>query len=62
MASEHSPVRVQLVDDDVPEVLEQGRPLRVVRKDSGVEHVRIRENQVRAGRTARRASWGVSPS
>ena len=33
MAAEHAAVRVQLVDDDVPEIFEQLRPARMVRQD-----------------------------
>ena len=49
MAAEHAAVRVQLVDDDVAQILEQFRPAWMVRQDPGVEHIGIAENQVGAG-------------
>ena len=63
VAAEHAAVRVQLVDDDVAQVLEELRPPRVVRQDARVHHVRIAEHDVRAAReSTARASCGVSPS
>ena len=49
VAAEHAAVRVQLVDDDELEVLEELDPLRVVRKDGRVEHVRVRDHDVPGG-------------
>ena len=49
VAPEDPAVRVELVDDDVAEVLEQPDPLRVVRQDPRVEHVGIREHHVGPG-------------
>ena len=46
VAAEQAPVGVQLVDDDVLEVLEQLEPLRVVRKDRRVEHVRVGDDHL----------------
>ena len=48
MAAEDAPVRVQLVDHHVAEVLEELRPLRVVRQDARVQHVGIGQHEVRA--------------
>ena len=48
MTAEDPPVRVQLVDDHVAEVLEQLRPPRMVRQDARMHHVRIAQNQMRA--------------
>ena len=44
--AEHPAIRVQLVQDDVAEVLEELHPLGVVGKDPGVEHVRVRDDDV----------------
>ncbi len=49
MAAEHAPIRVQLVDDDEPQVLEEARPFRMVRQDPRVQHVRVGEDHLRAG-------------
>ena len=48
VAAEHAAIRVQLVDDDELEVLEQLRPARMVRQDARVHHVGIAEHDVRA--------------
>jgi hypothetical protein len=48
MRAEHAPVGVQLVDDDVAEVLEEHRPLRVMGQDAGVQHVGIGQHHVGA--------------
>ena len=47
VAAEHAAIRVQLVDDDEPQVLEQLRPARMVRQDPRVQHVGIAEHDVR---------------
>ena len=47
MAAEHATIRVQLVDDDEPEILEQLRPARMVREDPRVHHVGVAEHDVR---------------
>ena len=47
MAPEDAAIRVQLVDDDVAKVLEERRPLRVMRQDPRVQHVGIREDEIR---------------
>ena len=49
VAAEEAAVRVQLVDDDELQVLEQLEPLRVVRKDRRVEHVRVRDDDLPGG-------------
>src|SRR5688572_820878 len=46
MASENSAVHVQLVEDDEFEILEQPRPLRVVREDALVQHVGIAQDDM----------------
>ena len=61
VAAEHAAVGVQLVDHDVAEVLEEVHPLRVVRQDPRVEHVRVGEDEVgprahRAPRVLRRVA------
>ena len=48
MTAEDPAVRVQLVDDHVPQVLEQLRPARMVRQDARVHHVGIAEHKMRA--------------
>ena len=55
MAAEHAAIRVQLVDDDELEVLEELRPSRMVRQDARVQHVGVAQHDVRARahRTAR---------
>ena len=46
MTAENAAVRMQFVDDDIAQVFEQARPLGVVRKDAGVQHVRVREHDI----------------
>jgi hypothetical protein len=46
VAAEDAPVVVKLVDDDVLEVLEEVDPLGVVGQDSGVEHIRVGEDDL----------------
>ena len=55
MASKDPSIRVQFVDDDELQILQQLGPLGVVRQDPGVQHVGIAENDMRAtpNRTAR---------
>jgi hypothetical protein len=45
--AEDAAVDVRLVDDDVAEVREHVSPAVVVREDADVEHVRVREDEVR---------------
>ena len=59
VAAEHAAVRVQLVDDDDPELLEQLEPLRVVGEDRRVEHVRVGDDDL-AG--ARGSPTGSAPA
>ena len=42
-------VRVDLVDNDVPELREETRPFGVVRQDGRMQHIRIGEYQVALG-------------
>jgi hypothetical protein len=46
--AEHAAVDVRLVDDDEREVREHVAPHAVVRQHADVQHVRVREDQVRA--------------
>ena len=46
MAAEHAAIRVQLIDHDVAQILEQARPAGVVRQDAGVQHVGIGQHQM----------------
>src|SRR5207248_4327923 len=46
VAAEQPAVGVKLVDDDKAQVLEKLEPLRVVRKDRGVEHVRVGDDHL----------------
>ncbi len=48
MATENPSIGVEFVEDDVTQVLEDARPLGVVRQNTGVQHVGIRENHVAA--------------
>src|SRR5262245_61756 len=48
MTSEHPAVGMQFVNDDVPQILEQLGPARMMRQDPRMQHVRIAEHQVRA--------------
>ena len=52
VAAEQAAVRVQFVDDDDPELLEQLEPLGVVRQDCGVEHVRVGHDDLSGGSDA----------
>ncbi len=47
--AEDAAIGVQLVDDDELELLEQLEPLRVVRQDRRVEHVRVRDHHLARG-------------
>jgi hypothetical protein len=49
VAPEDAAVGVELIDDDDPELLEQLEPLRVVREDGGVEHVRVCHDHLARG-------------
>ena len=53
VAAEDAAVRVQLVDDDDPQLLEQLEPLGVVGEDRRVEHVRVGDHDL-AGLADRR--------
>jgi len=46
VAAEHTAIGVQLIDHDIAQILEQARPARVVRQNSRVQHVRIRQDDV----------------
>ena len=48
MAAEHAAIGVQFVQHHVTQVFEQPLPARVVRQDSGVQHVGIRQHNVSA--------------
>ena len=52
MAPEHPAIRVQLVDDDVFEVLEELGPPWMVRQDARMHHVWIAEHQMGSGSDA----------
>ena len=52
MAAEHPAVGVHLVDHDEAQVLEELGPLRVVGEDARMEHVRVRDDDVRPGADA----------
>ena len=47
MRPEHAAVHVSLVDDDVAQVVQHVGPQVVARQDPDVEHVRVREHEVR---------------
>jgi hypothetical protein len=47
MAAEHAAIGMQLVDDDIPQILEELGPTRVMRKDARMHHVGIAEDEVR---------------
>jgi hypothetical protein len=49
VGAEHPAVDVRLVHDDVPQVREDVSPTVVVGEDAHVEHVRVREDDVRPG-------------
>ena len=46
MRAEDAPVRVRLVDHDVAQLLEELEPLRVMRQDRRVEHVRVGDHDL----------------
>src|SRR2546421_7264218 len=46
MTAKHAAIRVQFVNHDELQILEQLRPLRVVREDALVQHVRVAEDNV----------------
>jgi hypothetical protein len=61
MTSKHSAVGVQFIEHDVTQVLEKAHPFRVVGQDSGVQHVRIREDDVSAlSNRFSRVTWGIA--
>ena len=45
--AEHAAIHVRLVGDDIAQVREDVSPAVVVREDADVEHVRVREHDVR---------------
>ena len=47
MRAEHAAIHVRLVDDDVAQVVQHVRPEVVPRQDADVEHVGVREHDVR---------------
>ena len=49
VAAEHASIRVQLVDHDQLELLEQLEPLRVVGQDRRVQHVRVGDDDLTGG-------------
>ncbi len=46
MAAEDATVGVQFVDDNVAEIFEEASPARVMREDTGVQHVGIGKDDV----------------
>ena len=48
MAAEHATIGVQFVQHHVAQILKQTLPARVVRQDSGVQHVRVGQHDVAA--------------
>ena len=56
VAAEYPAIRVQLVDDDDLELLEQLEPLGVVREDRRMEHVRVGDDDL-AGGADRPSGW-----
>ena len=48
MAPEHAAIGVQFVQHDIAEVLEKPHPLGMVRQDSRVQHVRVRQDNMSA--------------
>src|SRR4051812_20154795 len=46
MAAEYASIRVELVEDYVPKILEQLGPSWMVRQDARMEHVRIAEDEL----------------
>ena len=46
MAAKDTAIVVQLVNDDVAQVLEEALPFRVMRQDTGVEHVRVADDDM----------------
>ena len=57
VAAEQPAVRVQLVDDDVLQVLEQLEPLGVVGEDRRVEHVRVGDHHLARPPAPRIGCW-----
>jgi hypothetical protein len=60
--AEDAAVDVRLVDDDVAQVVQHVRPTVVVRQHADVEHVGVREDDVRPAADLPAALAGVSPS
>ena len=48
VTTEDTTIRVELVDDDVAEILEEHGPLRVMRQDPRMQHVGVGQDQVGA--------------
>jgi len=46
MAAKNAAIGVEFVDDDVTQIFEKSSPARVVRKNAGVQHVRIAQDDV----------------
>ena len=47
MRTENAAVRVDFVDHDISQIGKERRPLRMVRQHRGVQHVRVREHEIR---------------
>jgi hypothetical protein len=61
VAAEYAAVGVRLVDDHVAQLLEQLEPLRVMRQDGGVEHVRVGHHDLSGGPDQRpNGHWRVA--
>ena len=61
MAAKHSPIRVQLIQHDKFEVLEQPGPFRVMREDAFVEHIGIAEDDMATRAYGRaRVLWRIA--
>ena len=61
VTAEHAPIRVQLVDDDDLELLEELEPLGVVGEDRRVEHVRVGDHDLAGGPDGRADRGGRVP-
>ena len=55
VAAEDSPIGVQFIENDISQIFEEARPARVMRQDSGVQHVGVGQDDVPffTNRTAR---------
>ena len=61
VTAKHTTIRMELIDDDKSQVFEQLCPPRMMRQDTGVQHIRISQHEVSTvTHGASRILWGIT--